>query len=65
MIPANCHTYTLANGMRVIHEQTDSPVVYCGYVMCVGTRHEQPAESGMAHFIEHLTFKGTKRRRAW
>ena len=65
MIPANCHTYTLANGMRVIHEQTDSPVVYCGYVMCVGTRHEQPAESGMAHFIEHLTFKGTHRRRAW
>ena len=65
MIPANCHTYTLANGLRVIHEQTDSPVVYCGYVMCVGTRHEQPAESGMAHFIEHLTFKGTTRRRAW
>ncbi len=65
MIPANCHTYTLANGLRVIHEQTDSPVVYCGYVMRVGTRHEQPAESGMAHFIEHLTFKGTHRRRAW
>lgn len=65
MIPANCHTYTLANGLRVIHEQTDSPVVYCGYVMRVGTRHEQPAESGMAHFIEHLTFKGTQRRRAW
>ena len=65
MIPANCHTYTLANGLRVIHEQTDSPVVYCGYVMRVGTRYEQPAESGMAHFIEHLTFKGTHRRRAW
>ena len=65
MIPANCHTYTLANGLRVIHEQTDSPVVYCGYVMRVGTRHEQPEESGMAHFIEHLTFKGTQRRRAW
>lgn len=65
MIPANCHTHTLANGLRVIHEQTDSPVVYCGYVMRVGTRHEQAAESGMAHFIEHLTFKGTQRRRAW
>ena len=65
MIPANCHTHTLANGLRVIYEQTDSPVVYCGYVMRVGTRHEQPAESGMAHFIEHMTFKGTERRRAW
>ena len=65
MIPANCHTHTLANGLRVIYEQTDSPVVYCGYVMRVGTRHEQAAESGMAHFIEHMTFKGTERRRAW
>ena len=65
MIPANCHTHTLANGLRVIHEQTDSPVVYCGYVMRVGTRHEQAEESGMAHFIEHMTFKGTERRRAW
>ena len=65
MIPANCHTHTLANGLRVIYEQTDSPVVYCGYVMRVGTRHEQAAESGMAHFIEHMTFKGTEHRRAW
>lgn len=64
MIPT-CHTCTLANGLRIIHEQTASPVVYCGYVVRVGTRHEDADESGMAHFIEHLSFKGTERRRAW
>ena len=57
-------TYTLANGLRLIHEPTHSQVVYCGYVVCAGTRHEAEADSGMAHFIEHLTFKGTARRRA-
>lgn len=57
-------TYTLANGLRLIHEPSHSQVVYCGYVVCAGTRHEAEADSGMAHFIEHLTFKGTSRRRA-
>lgn len=42
-----------------------SEVVYCGYVVRAGTRHEEPADFGMAHFIEHLSFKGTARRRAW
>lgn len=60
-----CHTHTLPNGLRIIYEQTASPVVYCGYVMRAGTRHEAPDESGMAHFIEHLSFKGTEHRRAW
>ena len=58
-------TYTLPNGLRILHEPSHSQVVYCGYVVCAGTRHEAEADSGMAHFIEHLTFKGTHRRRAW
>ena len=45
-------------------EHRVSPVLYCGYVVCAGTRHEESADSGMAHFIEHTTFKGTHRRRA-
>ena len=57
-------TYTLPNGLRILHEPSHSQVVYCGYVVCAGTRHEAEADSGMAHFIEHLTFKGTARRRA-
>lgn len=55
---------TLPCGLRIIHEPTDSPVLYCGYVVCAGTRHEDEPDAGMAHFIEHLSFKGTARRRA-
>lgn len=45
----------------------DSPtnVVYCGLAVDAGTRDELPDESGMAHFIEHMSFKGTQRRRSW
>ncbi len=57
-------THTLSNGLRLIHEPSRSAVVYCGYVICAGTRHEDAADSGMAHFIEHLSFKGTARRKA-
>lgn len=56
--------HTLPNGLRIIYEHRDAPVVYCGYVVCCGTRHEDAADSGMAHFIEHMTFKGTQRRRS-
>ena len=55
---------TLPCGLRVIHEASTSSVLYCGYVVCAGTRHEEVADSGMAHFIEHMTFKGTEHRRA-
>lgn len=55
---------TLSCGLRIIHEASASPVLYCGYVVCAGTRHEENADVGMAHFIEHMTFKGTQHRRA-
>lgn len=58
-------TYTLPCGLRIICEQSDSPVLYCGYVVCAGTRHEEADDSGMAHFLEHMTFKGTSRRKAY
>lgn len=53
---------TLANGLRVIHLPSASPVVFCGYSIGAGTRHEQNGEEGLAHFCEHATFKGTVRR---
>lgn len=56
---------TLPCGLRVVHDRTSSGVIYCGYIVLAGTRHEAPADSGMAHFIEHLSFKGTERRRAF
>lgn len=52
------------NGLRIIALQTASPVVYCGYQINAGAAHEQPNEEGIAHFCEHVTFKGTTRRTA-
>ena len=59
------NTYTLDNGLRIIHLPSDSQVVYCGYQINAGTRNEEPGEEGLAHFCEHVTFKGTERRKAW
>ena len=55
--------HTLSNGLRVIHLASASPVVYCGFALRAGTRDELPGEEGLAHFCEHVTFKGTARRR--
>ena len=59
------NTYTLDNGLRIIHLPSDSKVVYCGYQINAGTRNEEPGEEGLAHFCEHVTFKGTERHKAW
>ena len=59
------NTHTLDNGLRIIHLPSDSKVVYCGYQINAGTRDEEPGEEGLAHFCEHVTFKGTVRRKAW
>ena len=57
-------SFRLENGLRVVVHYRSSDVLHCGYVLCTGTRHEDAADSGMAHFIEHMTFKGTSRRRS-
>lgn len=61
----NIETTTLANGIRIIHTQIDSPVGYCGLIINAGSRDEKENEHGMAHFIEHVIFKGTKKRKAY
>lgn len=58
-------TYILSNGMRLIHKQVNSPVAYCGIIISTGSRDEKPEEHGLAHLIEHLLFKGTKKRKAY
>ena len=58
-------TATLANGLKIIFEPSSTGVAYCGYVVYAGTRNEADGEDGMAHFIEHMTFKGTVRRKSW
>jgi predicted Zn-dependent peptidase len=59
------HTHTLSNGLRIIHAQNQSAVAYCGYAIDSGTRDEEENEQGMAHFVEHLIFKGTQKRHSW
>ena len=59
------HTHTLSNGLRIIHAPNESPVAYCGFAVDAGTRDEADDEQGMAHFVEHLIFKGTQKRHAW
>ena len=51
---------TLANGLRVIHLPNTSKIAYCGYQIKAGTRNEKPGDEGLAHFCEHVTFKGTQ-----
>lgn len=58
-------TFTLPNGIRVIHKQCLGEVSCCGFAINTGTRHELDFELGMAHFTEHMLFKGTTRRRSY
>jgi predicted Zn-dependent peptidase len=59
------NTHTFPNGLRVIHQRIDSDVAYCGIAIDAGTRDELPSEYGIAHFCEHMLFKGTAKRKAW
>lgn len=54
--------HTFPSGLRLFHQQFSSRITHCGFVMDAGSRDEEPAEMGMAHFIEHLFFKGTEKR---
>lgn len=58
-------THILSNGIRLLYVPVVSPVVYCGFAVNAGTRDELPDEQGMAHFVEHMLFKGTNRRKSW
>ncbi|QKG79163.1 M16 family metallopeptidase [Tenuifilum thalassicum] len=57
--------HTLQNGIRVAHKRTSSPVAYCCLMVNTGSRDELEHEHGLAHFIEHVIFKGTKKRKAF
>ena len=53
---------TLSNGIRVCSESWNSPVSAVGVFIGAGSRNETLETSGAAHFLEHLHFKGTKKR---
>jgi predicted Zn-dependent peptidase len=57
--------HTLKNGIKVIHRSIPGSVAHCGVMVNTGSRDEAPNESGLAHFMEHMIFKGTKKRKAY
>jgi predicted Zn-dependent peptidase len=61
----NYHIQTLANGLRIVHLPSPTNVAYCGIAIDAGARDERDDEHGIAHFCEHLLFKGTHKRKAW
>ena len=57
--------FELSNGIKVIlNEDTSTPVSHCGLFIRVGSRDEEENEQGLAHFIEHCIFKGTKKKKS-
>lgn len=58
-------TYQLKNGIRLIHRPNLSEVAHFGLMMHTGTRDENQDEHGLAHFMEHMFFKGTRKRSAF
>jgi predicted Zn-dependent peptidase len=58
--------YTLSNGIRIVHNRvTSTKIVHCGIMLDIGSRDENPSNQGIAHFWEHMAFKGTRKRKAF
>ncbi|MDD2962098.1 MAG: pitrilysin family protein [Muribaculaceae bacterium] len=58
-------SHTLSCGLRIVHQHSDSKVAYCGVAVNAGSRDEDASNFGIAHFVEHTIFKGTRRRKSW
>jgi len=57
---------TLQNGIRVVHKQVqNSKIAHCGFILDIGSRDENANQLGLAHFWEHMAFKGTEKRRSF
>jgi predicted Zn-dependent peptidase len=65
MMGEEVKTYQFENGLRLIQIPSPTNVAYCGISIDAGTRDEKAGEEGMAHFCEHMMFKGTNNRKAW
>ncbi len=57
--------HTLPSGLRIVHKESSSVVSHCGIMIDTGSRDETHSEHGIAHFIEHVIFKGTKKRKSF
>jgi predicted Zn-dependent peptidase len=54
--------HTLNNNIRLVHYRIPGIVAHCGIIINVGSRDENEEEHGIAHFIEHMLFKGTNKK---
>lgn len=60
------HLHTLPNGIRILHKQiTHTKIAHSGFILDIGSRDETPEQQGLAHFWEHMAFKGTKKRKSF
>lgn len=58
--------FELPNGIRIAHRQVNhTKIVHCGIMLDIGSRDEKPHQVGLAHFWEHMAFKGTKKRKSY
>ena len=57
--------YVLPNGITILHKYRGGDVAHIALMVNTGMRDEMPNENGLAHLIEHMLFKGTKRRKAY
>lgn len=65
-IEANCFLHQFANGIRLVHKIVPhTQVSHCGFVLDIGSRDERVSQQGLAHFWEHMAFKGTAKRHAF
>jgi len=65
-ITEDYHLHTLANGIRIAHKQVPyTQIAHCGIMLDIGSRDELPHQQGLAHFWEHMAFKGTEKRSSY
>ena len=65
MLYEESSVFRLKNGVRMVYSYNHSPVSHCAVLVDVGTRDEPEGKEGIAHFLEHVFFKGTRKRRAY
>ena len=57
--------YILPNGIKILHKYRPGAIAHMSLMVNTGMRDELPNENGLAHFVEHMLFKGTKKRKAY
>ena len=60
------HIHEYPNGIRLLHQQVlHTKIAHCGFLLDIGSRDEAPHQQGLAHFWEHMAFKGTEKRKSF